>query len=181
MVAEEENCHKAREVALNYLSYRARSSKEVYERLRRKGFSAQVAEEVISYLTERRYLDDRALAEDLAEFLVNRKLVGRLWLRHELQLRGIAAEIIDQVVKKVYDPEEKEKEVALRLVQKRLRSPQKGDREKLRRSLASLLARHGFPHLIIRQVVLEVLGRTAAGAPEIATGDESGEDDDYIE
>ncbi|MCL6582287.1 MAG: recombination regulator RecX [bacterium] len=173
MVAEEENCHKAREVALNYLSYRARSSKEVYERLRRKGFSAQVAEEVISYLTERRYLDDRALAEDLAEFLVNRKLVGRLWLRHELQLRGIAAEIIDQVVKKVYDPEEKEKEVALRLVQKRLRT-QKGDREKLRRSLASLLARHGFPHLIIRQVVLEALGRTAAG-------DESGEDGDYIE
>ncbi|MEW6381658.1 MAG: RecX family transcriptional regulator [bacterium] len=158
----EEDFQRARDLALNYLSCRPRSSKEVYERLRRKGCSDEVAHDVIEYLAERRYLDDRMFAEDWADFSINRKLSGRILLRQELRLKGIPAEIIDDVIRRAYDhPEGREREVALRLARKRIRSFRKGDREKLMRSLISLLARHGFPRSIIRETVLEVLGGPA--------------------
>lgn len=119
-MAGEDERQAAQNFALNYLSYRPRSRKEVYDRLRRKGYAESVVDEVVEYLTERRYLDDRKFAHDWADFLVNHKIVGRLFLRRELRLKGVLEDIIEEVIGDVYVSEDWEKELALRLVQKRI-------------------------------------------------------------
>jgi len=153
-----EDYQNARDLALDYLSYRSRSSKEVFDRLRRKGYSDEVAQSVVEYLTERRYLDDRAFAGEWASFSAYRKLSGRILLSQELRLKGISADIIEDVIRETYSPEGREKELALQLAHKRIRRFHKKDRDKLMRSLINLLARHGFSRSIIRDAIMEALG-----------------------
>ncbi|MEW5802217.1 MAG: regulatory protein RecX [bacterium] len=160
MTTEEEAQQKARDLALNYLSYRARSSKEVFDRLRQKGYSEEVAAGVIEYLTERRYLDDRAFAQEWADFSANRKLNGRILLSQELRHKGISADIVEEVIRETYSPLGREKELALQLAHKRIRRSHSKDRDKLMRSLVNLLARHGFSRSIIRDAVMEAMGRS---------------------
>lgn len=153
-----EDYQTARDFALNYLSYRSRSSKEVLDRLRRKGYSDEVAQRVVAYLTERRYLDDRAFAVEWASFSAHRKLNGRILLNQELRFKGISADIIEEVIRETYYPQGREKELALQLAHKRVRRAHKKEREKMMRSLINLLARHGFSRSIIRDAVMETLG-----------------------
>ena len=155
---EEEDRQRALDFALNYLSYRSRSSKEVFDRLRRKGYSDDVSHGVVEYLTERRYLDERAFAREWAGFSANHKLNGRILLSQELRLKGISADIIEDVIRETYSPAGREKELALQLVHKRTRRSHKKDRDKLMRSLINLLARHGFSRSIIRDAVMDALG-----------------------
>lgn len=175
----------AQDFAFNYLSYRSRSCKEVYDRLRRKGYSEEVASEVVEYLTKRRYLDDRKFAEEWADFSVGRKLMGRILLTHELRRKGISADIIEEVVRKTYEPEDRERggrergdrerELAVQLLQKQIRRShkqgkgglrgeedgfreEKDNQQKEKLRLINLLARHGFSHAIIQEVITEFLG-----------------------
>lgn len=119
-MAGEDERQAAQNFALNYLSYRPRSRKEVYDRLRRKGYAESIVREVVEYLTERHYLDDRKFARDWADFLVNHKIVGRIFLRRELRLKGVLEDIIEEVIQDVYVSEDREKELALQLLQKRI-------------------------------------------------------------
>ena len=119
-MAGEDERQAAQNFALNYLSYRPRSRQEVYERLRKKGYAEKIVQEVVEYLTERRYLNDQKFAHDWADFLVNRKIVGRIFLRRELRLKGVSEDIIEQVMRDVYAPEDRERELALQLLQKRI-------------------------------------------------------------
>jgi len=153
-----EDYQSARDFALNYLSYRSRSSKEVFDRLLRKGYTTEVAQRVVEYLTERRYLDDRAFAVEWASFSAYHKLSGRILLSQELRLKGISADIIEEVIRETYSPDGRERELAMQLAHKRIRRSHKKEREKLMRSLINLLARHGFSRSIIRDAVMEALG-----------------------
>jgi len=119
-MAGEDERQAAQNFALNYLSYRPRSRKEVYDRLLRKGYAESIVREVVEYLTERRYLDDRKFARDWADFLVNHKIVGRLLLRRELRLKGVLADIVEEVIQDVYVSENQEKELAFQLLQKKI-------------------------------------------------------------
>ena len=111
--------------ALNYLSYRPRSRKEVCDRLLQKGYAESIIWGVVDYLTERQYLDDRVFAHDWADFLVRHKIVGRIFLRRELRLKGVSENIIEEVIRDVYPSEDREKDLALQLAQKRIHRYQK--------------------------------------------------------
>ena len=155
-MAGEDERQAAQNFALNYLSYRPRSRKEVYERLRRKGYAESIVREVVEYLTERHYLDDRKFAYDWADFLVNHKIVGRLFLRRELRLKGVLEDIIEEVIQDIYVSEDWEKELALQLVQKRIHRYQerlsyrmipyvKSDRKAGKNFLSQELDKGGLP------------------------------------
>jgi len=119
LMAGEDERQAAQNFALNYLSYRPRSRKEVYDRLRRKGYAESIVQGVVEYLTQRHYLDDRKFARDWADFLVNHKIVGRIFLRRELRLKGVLEGIIEEVIQDVYVSEDWEKELAFKLLQKK--------------------------------------------------------------
>src|SRR3712207_93103 len=76
--------------ALGYLGYRARSEKEVRERLRRYGYGEETIEGVIERLQELGYLDD----EDFARLVVSEKArrYGPRRVTAELSRSGVGAE-----------------------------------------------------------------------------------------
>ncbi len=83
--------------ALNFLGYRARSEKEVRDRLRRYGYGEEMVESVVGRLKKLGYVDD----EDFARFLVREKVRRRYGSRMvlaELRRSGVAPELARDVV-----------------------------------------------------------------------------------
>src|ERR687893_1696559 len=77
--------------ALNFLGYRARSEKEVRDRLGRYGYGEETIEGMIGRLKELDYLDD----EDFARFVAREEArrYGPRRVSAELRKRGVDAEL----------------------------------------------------------------------------------------
>jgi regulatory protein len=86
--------------ALNFLGYRARSEKEVRDRLRRYGYGEESVEDVVVRLKELGYLDD----EDFARLVVREKArrYGPRRVSAELQRSGVDAELARGVVEEEF-------------------------------------------------------------------------------
>jgi regulatory protein len=86
--------------ALNFLGYRARSEKEVRDRLRRYGYGEETVEDVVVRLKELGYLDD----EDFARLVVREKArrYGPRRVSAELQRSGVDAELARGVVEEEF-------------------------------------------------------------------------------
>lgn len=147
---------EAKETALNYLSYKPRTTGEVKRRLRRDEFREEVIDEVVYQLEEQDYLDDRTYARLFAEERFSSKGYGPYRVQQDLRKRGVSEPIIDQVIDEIFDADEMREE-ALRRAEKRWsRLSNEEDFRKRRKKLYDFLARRGFPFEIVREVVDEV-------------------------
>jgi len=100
----QETLQKAMEQAMTFLEYRARTVKEMRQKLRDKGYDDPIIEDVILTLTEWRYLDDRNYAAEYIRFALERSR-GLSRITRELAAKGIDKELVQQAV---YDYEDEE-------------------------------------------------------------------------
>lgn len=84
--------------ALRYLATRPRSVFEVRERLSKKGFSPVDIDKTIGSLTLAGYLDDTKFGRMLSASRLRHKNWGLLKIRNELKMKGVSAEIIEEVL-----------------------------------------------------------------------------------
>jgi regulatory protein len=138
---------------LEYLARRDRSEKEIGDRLRQWNCEAPEIDEILQELIGRGLVDDRALAEKVRDWHIRKDPVGPPRLRDRLRQRGIPAEIASEVSDSIRD-EELLREMAKRLVLRRLPSllPLAGP-SRVRR-LSSYLSRRGFPGALVRELCL---------------------------
>ncbi len=142
---------RARDLALRYLGTRARSTAEVRDYLRRKGFAETTIEHVIERLQEWGYLDDEAFARFWVEDRERFRPRGLIALRQELRQKGISNDIIQRVLADL-DPEDS----ARRALASRLRQWRHLDWHTFRKKAGDYLARRGFSYDIINDVVRRV-------------------------
>lgn len=129
--------NSAFERAVGYLSLSPRSKKEIARYLKDKGYDGDVAEEVLDRLDKYRYVDDRAYAESFVKS--KSKKYGCMRLKSELKQKGIASDIIEEVLNGESDEDGErpsESDNAYDIAQKYLRS-HAPDKQKLRRFLAA--------------------------------------------
>ena len=138
---------RAYESALNFLSYRPRSSDEVARRLRKKAFCESTIEHTVQRLSWAGLVDD----QEFARYWINNreqfKPRGVRALRYELRQKGIAGHIIDDLVQDV-----DELDGAFRAVSPKCAKWQHLDPHTFRRKLTGYLQRRGFNYEIISQV-----------------------------
>ncbi|GAA4903194.1 hypothetical protein GCM10025789_22530 [Tessaracoccus lubricantis] len=146
----------ARKIALDQLATRARSEQELRTVMKRRNVPADIADELIDRFREVGLIDDAAFAQALATTRSEFGLRGRSRIRQELQSKGIDREIADDVLAQL-SPED-EREAALTLARRRVRSLTGLERQVARRRLAGVLARRGFSGGIVNAVLEEVLG-----------------------
>ena len=143
---------KAWDAALRLLGLCDRSKKGLIERLLMKGYSATVAGDVADEMESLGYIDDRRYAERYASDVVNRRYAGPQMIISGLQKKGIAREIIDDVLVTVSN-DYAQADIARRALGRRL---SKGsvplDKDAIRR-LSDYLRRRGFSYDIIREVL----------------------------
>lgn len=133
---------KAKEYTFLLLKFRPRSEKEIYERLKKKKFSEEIIKETISFLKDKRFIDDNYFAKVWIESRLKRPL-GLRRVREELRIKGIAKEIIDsqfQEIKEKYCEEDIVREIA----RQRLSKLKNIDPAKAKNRIYGYLLRRGF-------------------------------------
>ncbi len=142
--------------ALRLLSIRSRSEQEIVERLRRRGFGAEVVAKVVEDLAARGFVDDRAFAVQRARSQVLHRHVGPRRLKEELRQMGVTTEIVRETIRQVFQ-EVDEETVARAGATKRLKALRHASNPVARRRLAAYLVRQGFSPETVRRVVATLL------------------------
>lgn len=152
----EDQLWKARESALNLLSYRPRTAAELRLRLARKQYPEELVEACVSELVEKGLVDDGAFAESFVRDRVRFKPRGRRRLAQELRAKGVDAETAREAIGEVMEREEtSELELAREAMRKW--APRAGeDPRKAKQRLYGFLARRGFGGDTLRQILDEV-------------------------
>ena len=148
----------ARKILLDALTGRARSRRELAEKLAKKDVPDELAERLLDRFTEVGLIDDAAFARSWVASrgaAGGRGLAGRA-LAQELRRKGVADEVARAALEEV-DPADEES-AARALVRRRLRSMQGLDRTVVARRLAGMLARKGYPSGLAFAVVRDELG-----------------------
>jgi len=89
--------------AINYLSYRQRTTKEVATALKKKGVGKAKSAEILAYLTKCGYLDDMRFAEAWINYRATVSLKGRIVTAKELRERGLSREITEKAINTWYN------------------------------------------------------------------------------
>lgn len=129
----------AKNKALNYLSFQARTEDELRRYLTVKGFPKELVEQVLVWTREYRMIDDRDFTSCWIENRRQLKPMGKRRMAFELKNKGVAEDIVQSQLDQV--TEEEEVQVALALARSRL---QRATRPITRERLMSWLMRKGF-------------------------------------
>ncbi len=155
-IAEAEELVQAKRKALDYLSRRMHSEKELSQKLSRKGYSDDTIRQVAEDFRGAGYLNDTQFAVAYVSDMMQKRPVGRRSLGQRLRAKGIGKEIIETVLSTALESD-REETAALEAARKKLRTARSQfdrlDRAKKRQRLGQFLAQRGFDWDIIRRVV----------------------------
>lgn len=145
-MSEEYNLTRAKKYAAYSLGSRMYTCHEIEDKLRRKGYSQEIAEQVIEEFCRVGYLNDKTYAELYIVDSVNLNYKGMYRIKQELALKGVARSVIDRAA------EETEADVYAKLceyVKSHFADMEISDWKELERIKAKL-ARRGYSSQDIR-------------------------------
>jgi regulatory protein len=143
--------------ALHFLGYRARSRREVRDRLRRYGYGEETVDGVVGRLEELGYLDDEEFARTAAREKARR--YGPRRVSAELRRSGVDAELAQGVVDQEFSVRSEAE--AARLAASRRYNGVGSDAEA--RRVYGFLMRRGYSAEVCAEVAREYRGAPGAG------------------
>lgn len=147
----EEALQQAVDRAFNYLSFRPRSREEVRRYLRRKETPPELIDSVLARLDRLELVNDQSFATFWVETREQFNPRGSRALKNELRMKGVARDVVDEVVSDEHDEER-----ALLAGRKKALSLTKTpdlDYATFRNRLGSFLQRRGFGYEIVTRTV----------------------------
>ena len=146
----------ARSYAFKLLSYRSRSSKEMLDKLRTKGFEDEDINAVMDFLEKSGLINDKELASELLSYSTGSKPLGKNGIRMFLFKRGIDKPLIDETLSA--HTQEMEVKAAMEFAERKSRVLNNYPAKVARRRLWAMLQRRGFAADVIRKTVDSVIG-----------------------
>jgi regulatory protein len=143
---------KAKERALNFLSYRDRSEKEMRTKLNQVGFEDNIIDVVIEDLKRIKLINDEKFALTFARNKLITRPMGEFLIKQELFQKGISKDLIAQTVEEIYEKKE-QLSIALELAYKRKKIVTNLDELKAKKRVSDFLLRRGFSWEIVSQVI----------------------------
>ncbi|HEY3268797.1 MAG TPA: RecX family transcriptional regulator [Armatimonadota bacterium] len=142
LIVHDETLTKARDRAYLLLSYRARSEREIRDRLSRAGYEEGIVQEVVEKLYALGFLDDKVFAESFIRNRAATRPEGRRALTHELRSKGVDARTVAEATAGM--DAEAEREAALAAARSRVERWRGLERLEARRKAVGFLQRRGF-------------------------------------
>jgi len=147
----DENKKRAKTKVLAYLNYRARSIKEIREKLGEKHIPQDIIDEVVEDFTRVGLLDDENFAAAFVRSRMVKKKVSKRYLLMELKDKGIPEEKAKVIIDDNYG-EQSEYQVAHQLLRKKLGKKNLSD-SKVKKRVTDFLHRRGFNWELIWDLV----------------------------
>ena len=145
----------ARKILLDQLTGRARTRKELADKLAAKGVPAELATRLLDRFEEVGLVDDEAFARSWIASRQPGKGLARRALAQELRRKGVDDDVAREALDEI-DPDQEEA-AARALVRKKLRSMGSLDDATRTRRLVGMLARKGYPPGLAFTVVRDEL------------------------
>ncbi|HWT75461.1 MAG TPA: regulatory protein RecX [Mobilitalea sp.] len=145
--------YRARQKALSILKSIDRTEQELRKKLSDAGYTNDIIDKTISYISGYGYLNDERLASAYVRARKNTK--SKLVIKNELLQKGVKKEIIDFVFDEAYDNEEQEDSELIAIkkaIAKKVKDPGNLDYDEKQKLIASLY-RKGFDISKIKQIL----------------------------
>jgi len=137
-----------------YCAYQERCHKEVYNKLRSLKLTEDEANELISILISKDYLNEERFADLYTRSKFNQKQWGRVRIERELKLKDISPrnikKALEQLDKPIY------REVLTNVMQKKLNTLHEGNIWKTRKKLCDYALRKGFESYLVYDISDEI-------------------------
>ncbi len=147
----EDEIRKAFNRALHYLGFRMRSEHEVKQKLLQTGFGEAVVLEAIVKLRDLGFLNDETFSKALLETQKQSSGRGPQAIQQELQRKGIAKELQEEVVDSYSD--EEQVEVARKVAEKEAKKNKSQSPRHTERRIQNALLRKGYSYDIIKRAL----------------------------
>ena len=142
--------------AVNLLTYKPRSIKELRERLLEKDWTnSAIVEEVIKKLESYGYLNDAQFAKSFAASQIRQKPIGKRVLKMKLAGKKLDKETVEAAVEKALE-ETPEEEIIERAIEKRLRVKGKPETREDAKKFYDYLLRQGFSYDLVSKKMREI-------------------------
>lgn len=141
--------------AVAYLASRARSRREVEQKLQQAGYRPCTVEMVLYKLEREKLLDDADFAMQWVEARSNRKL-GRSRIAQELRRKGIAADEAEAALETIDDDDQLSGAIALAEKAAARIKPGEDPRKAMNR-IHAMLARRGYSWAVAKEAVQRAL------------------------
>lgn len=138
----DDEVERALGAALNFLSFRPRSRREISDYFRRKKTESAIVEAVLARLERLGLIDDREFARFWVENRQTFRPRGTRALKAEMRQKGIEGAVIDEALQDLGD----EAEIAYEAGRKKARSYSTTDEREFFRRMLGFLQRRGFPY-----------------------------------
>ena len=148
-----DNFSKAKNKALRIVNKAEQSEKTLRDKL--SDYDENTINEVIEYMKELRYLDDKGFAQRIAYSNSNISRFGKNKIKQNLYKKGIDKNDIEYVLSNL--DEDTELENALYLARKRYKSIKNEDKRKVYQKLMQHLTYKGFSYNITKKAISNVL------------------------
>jgi regulatory protein len=154
--ASEEVESRAVDAALNFLSYRQRTGREVRRKLASRGFSEEAIEAAMQRLRVVGLVDDEAFVSAYVRDRIAHRPMGVRRMAQELYVKGISREVALPAIEEVLrDQGTDERSLAERVVEKKRQTLSARGEPTLRRRLRDHLIRRGFNARVVQEVLAE--------------------------
>ena len=133
--------------ALNLLSFRDHSQKELKQKLKLRGASQENIQESIEKLTDYGILDDERYAQRVYEAWLAKRVYGRLHLVAELAKKGVPTQFAQNILEQFTDDEEQARaelaaEQFCRLNLKKIQQAKESTDPKVKQKISAAAARY---------------------------------------
>ena len=145
------NAEKAREYAFLLLKFRLRSENELASRLRQKKFPEEIIRDTISFLKDKRFIDDRVFAKGWVASRLKRPF-GLRRIRQELVQKGLGKEIIEETFTQAKEGYS-EDSIARQLAEQRFSRLKNIEPLKAKARVYAYLIRRGFSPDVVSDIV----------------------------
>lgn len=152
---EKDDLHKGYSLALHYLSFRMRSSQEMYQYLMKKELDQEQIDVIIDRLINEKWLDDRMFAEAFVRTKVQTTSKGPQLIKKELLEKGVAASIAEASL--VHYPFDKQLAKAKKLIIKKQAQSNKLSFKQQKNKMVQRLLQKGFTQDIIQEALEQTM------------------------
>ncbi|NCU17619.1 recombination regulator RecX [Pallidibacillus pasinlerensis] len=150
-ILNRETIQKAYRLALQFLSYRMRSEKEVQTYLTERDFSEETVLEVLRRLRERKYVNDEEFTKAYINTQINTTDKGPKLIQNGLREKGISNHLIEEYM--TLFVEEVQLEKAMKLCKKVAGKKKNVSTIQLRKDMQTVLMRKGYEQRTIQEAI----------------------------
>lgn len=144
---------KAKDKAYKFLGYKARSEKEVRDKLTKENYPQEIIDRIIELFKHYNYINDENYTKAYINNRIKFKPRAKRMLKYELAQKGIDSDTIENIID---SSNIDETDIAINLLQKKLKN-KKDIEQKEKQRIYNYMLKRGFDYETINKAFKEVL------------------------